>query len=82
MGFVEAEVFKKLGLFEVKSAPKRSNKVASLYDMVRDAYEGHIEHMVPRVLWKSESTFSLLLKISWLQRFESKNGEDLLPKLK
>jgi hypothetical protein len=41
-GFVEAEVFKKLGLFEVKSAPKRSNKFASLDGVVRDAYRRHI----------------------------------------
>jgi adenylate cyclase class IV len=34
---VEAELFKKLGLFEVRSVPKRSNKFASLDDMVRDA---------------------------------------------
>jgi hypothetical protein len=38
--------------------------------------------MVPRVLCKSESTFSVLLKISWLQRLEIKNGEDLLQTLK
>jgi hypothetical protein len=36
--------------------------------------------MVPMVLWKSGSTFSMLLKIYWLQKFESKNVEDLLQK--
>jgi hypothetical protein len=51
---VEAEVFKKLGLFEVRGALKRSNKFNSLDDVVRDVYRGHTEHMVPRVLWKSE----------------------------
>jgi hypothetical protein len=38
--FVEAEMFTKLGLFEVRSAPKRSNKFASLDGVVRDAYMG------------------------------------------
>jgi hypothetical protein len=79
---VEAEFFKKLGLFEVRSVPKRSNKFASLDDVVCDAYRGHTKHMVPRVLSKSESTFSVLLKIAWLQRFESKNVNDLLQKMK
>jgi hypothetical protein len=79
---VEAEVFKKLGVFEVRGALRRSNKFDSLDDVVRDVYRGDMELMVPRVLWKSESTFLVLLKISWLQRFKSKNGEDLLQKLK
>jgi hypothetical protein len=48
---VEAEVFKKLGFFEAMSAPKRSHNVDSLDDVVRGAYRGHTEHMVPRVLW-------------------------------
>ena len=54
---MEAEVFKKLGLFEVRNVSKISNQFASLDDVVRDAYRGHTKHMVPRMLWKSESTF-------------------------
>jgi hypothetical protein len=42
---------------------------------------GHTEHMVPRVSWKTESTFSILLNISWLPRFENMNGEYFLQKL-
>jgi hypothetical protein len=38
-----------------------------LDDVVHDVYRGHTKLMVPRVLWKYESTFSLLLKISWLK---------------
>jgi hypothetical protein len=42
---VEAEVFKKLGLFELRSGSKRSNKFASLDDVVRDDYMGaYIAH--------------------------------------
>jgi hypothetical protein len=37
MGFVEAEVFKQLGLFVVSNTPKISNKCASLDDVVHDA---------------------------------------------
>jgi hypothetical protein len=79
---VEAEVFKKLCLFEVRGALRKSNKLPSLYDVVCDVYKGHTELMVPRVLWTSESTFLVLLNISWLQRFKSKNGDILLQKLK
>jgi hypothetical protein len=79
---VEAEVFKKLGLFEVRGALRMSNKFAALDNVVHDVYRGHSELMVPRVLWISESTFLVLLKIFWLQRFKSKNGEVLLQKLK
>jgi hypothetical protein len=47
--------------------------------VARDAYRGHMEQLVARVLWKSESKFSVLLKIPW---FQSKKREDFLQKLK
>jgi hypothetical protein len=56
-GFVEAEVFKKLGLFEVIGVLRRSNKCASLDGVVPGVYRGHAQLMVPRVLWRSEITF-------------------------
>jgi hypothetical protein len=46
---VEADVFKKLGLSEVRNALRRSNKFALFDDVVRGVYRGHMELMAPRV---------------------------------